>query len=163
MLLVVVLPCMPAITMPFFCRMIAASASALRTSGTPHFFINGRRIVGAQPTEKFDALINEELAKAEKMVASGTAAEKVYAEIIKDGKGAQPPERVLAPAPSADNPGKGGPKNAPVIIQMFADFQCPFCKRVQESINQVVAKYPTKVRVVWRHRPLPPLIRHCGI
>ena len=130
-------------------------ADDLQASGTPHFFINGRRLLGAQPAEKFEALINEELAKAEKMVASGTAAEKVYAEIIKDGKGAQPPERVLAPAPSADNPGKGGPKNAPVIIQMFADFQCPFCKRVQESINQVVAKYPTKVRVVWRHRPLP--------
>lgn len=130
-------------------------ADDLLASGTPHFFINGRRMVGAQPSVKFEALINEEMAKAETMVAAGTAPEKVYAAIIKNGKGAQPPERILAPAPTADNPAKGGPKNAPVIIQMFADFQCPYCKRAQETINQVVAKYPTKVRVVWRHKPLP--------
>ena len=35
--LVVVFPCIPAMTMPFFCRMIAASASARRTIGMPSF------------------------------------------------------------------------------------------------------------------------------
>ena len=111
--------------------------------------------MGAQPSAKFEELINEQMAKAEKMVAEGTAAENVYASIIKDGKGAQPLERILAPTPTADNPSKGGPPNAPVVIQMFADFQCPYCKRAQETIAQIVAQYPKKVRVVWRHKPLP--------
>lgn len=129
-------------------------ADDLQASGTPHFFINGRRLVGAQPSEKFEALIDEEMANAEKMVASGTAAEKVYDAIIKNGKAPVPPERILAPAPTADNPSKG-PKNARVVIQMFADFECPYCKRSQETIAQVLAKYPKDVRVVWRHKPLP--------
>lgn len=37
-------------------------ASRLRVSGTPTFFINGRRVVGAQPYEVFQGVINEELA-----------------------------------------------------------------------------------------------------
>ena len=36
-----------------------------QASGTPHFFINGRRLVGAQPEEKFDAIIEQEIAKAQ--------------------------------------------------------------------------------------------------
>jgi protein-disulfide isomerase len=33
-------------------------------TGTPHFFVNGRSLIGAQPIEKFVALIEEELAEA---------------------------------------------------------------------------------------------------
>ena len=36
----------------------------LGVKGTPTFFVNGRRIVGAQPTEVFAATIDEELALA---------------------------------------------------------------------------------------------------
>jgi predicted DsbA family dithiol-disulfide isomerase len=32
--------------------------------GTPTFFINGRRLVGAQPIEQFKAIIQEELKKS---------------------------------------------------------------------------------------------------
>lgn len=37
-------------------------ASRLRVGGTPTFFINGRRVVGAQPYEVFQGVIDEELA-----------------------------------------------------------------------------------------------------
>lgn len=130
-------------------------ADDLQASGTPHFFINGRRLVGAQPAEKFEAVIDEEIVKGEKLVAAGTLAENVYETLTKDGKVAPPMQRVLAPAPTRDNPAKGAPLGAPITIQMFADFQCPFCKRAQETIDQLVARYPGKVRVVWRHKPLP--------
>ena len=33
----------------------------VQASGTPHFFINGRRLVGAQPYEKFQKIIDEEI------------------------------------------------------------------------------------------------------
>jgi protein-disulfide isomerase len=36
----------------------------LRVNGTPCFFINGKRLVGAQPYEVFKQMIDEELAKA---------------------------------------------------------------------------------------------------
>ena len=38
------------------------AATALDVKGTPHFFVNGRRIKGAQPFEKFAEVIEEELA-----------------------------------------------------------------------------------------------------
>ena len=37
----------------------------------------------------------------------------------------------------------------------FSDFQCPFCSRVEPTINQVMDEYKGKVRVAWRDLPLP--------
>ncbi len=47
-----------------------------------------------------------------------------------------------------------GPDDAVVTIIEFSDFQCPFCQRVVPTIDQVVAKYPTEVRFVFRNLPL---------
>ena len=55
-------------------------------------------------------------------------------------------------------PGDGpsfGPKNAPVTIVEFSDFQCPFCSRVVPTIKKIKETYGNKVRVVWRNYPLP--------
>jgi protein-disulfide isomerase len=41
-----------------------AKGSSLGVTGTPTFFINGRELVGAQPPEKFNEIIEEELARA---------------------------------------------------------------------------------------------------
>ena len=30
-----------------------------------------------------------------------------------------------------------GPANAPVVIEHFSDFQCPFCNRVVPTVEQV--------------------------
>lgn len=54
---------------------------------------------------------------------------------------------------AADGPGIG-PENAPVTIIEFSDYQCPFCKRAEPTLQQVVARYPDKVRIVYRHFPL---------
>jgi protein-disulfide isomerase len=61
-------------------------AKALDASGTPTFFVNGRRLVGAQPLEKFSGMIDEELRHAETLAATGVAPESVYAEIMKTAK-----------------------------------------------------------------------------
>src|SRR5579863_4125679 len=42
-----------------------------RVSGTPTFFINGRKVVGAQPASAFSAVIDEELGKASALVQTG--------------------------------------------------------------------------------------------
>jgi protein-disulfide isomerase len=42
-----------------------------------------------------------------------------------------------------------------VIVQMFADFQCPFCKRAQQTIEDLEKAFPGKIRVVWMNLPLP--------
>lgn len=131
----------------------AELAADFEARGTPHFFINGRRLTGAQPLEKFQKLIDEELARARGLIDKGTAAPQLYAELIKDGKGPKPPEtkEIAVPAGAAS---RGNP-NAPVVIQVFSDFQCPFCKRVEPTLLELEQEFKGSLRIVWRHYPLP--------
>jgi protein-disulfide isomerase len=128
-------------------------AMELNARGTPHFFVNGRRISGAQPFENFKKLVDEEITKGKALVGKGVARAKVYEEIMKDAKGPPPPEKKEVPAPGKDNPFKGS-ASAKVVIQEFSDFQCPFCKRVEPTIDQIEKEYGSKVKIVWRHVPL---------
>jgi protein-disulfide isomerase len=48
-----------------------------------------------------------------------------------------------------------GPANAPVTIVEFSDFQCPYCSRIRPTLEQLLAKYPSQVRLVFRQYPLP--------
>jgi protein-disulfide isomerase len=63
-----------------------------------------------------------------------------------------PRERV--PAVSAQNPTKG-PANAKVTVQVFSDFECPFCVRVAPTLDDVAERFNGRIRVVWRNYPLP--------
>lgn len=46
-----------------------------------------------------------------------------------------------------------GPKNAPVTIVEFSDFQCPLCAKAQAVLQEVLAAYPQEVKLVYRHFP----------
>jgi protein-disulfide isomerase len=149
-------PAMDAVAKSKYKALIEADqelADDLAAHGTPSFFINGRRLVGAQPLERFVAVIDEEIAKAEALVAKGTPAAKVYDAIQKEAKPPPPPETKTVPAPGKESPSKG-PANAKVVIQVFSDFQCPFCKRVEPTLDELMAAFPGKVRIVWRNMPL---------
>jgi protein-disulfide isomerase len=144
-----------------------AMGQKIGVQGTPAFFINGTFLSGAQPFESFKSRIDEELRKAEELVKKGTPKAKVYDEIMKNAQtqvaaapAAAPPE---AAGPENDQtvyklePGKSpsrGPKNAPITVMVFSDFQCPFCKRVEPTITQLEKEYPGKIRVVWKDFPL---------
>ncbi|MCG8589850.1 MAG: thioredoxin domain-containing protein [Proteobacteria bacterium] len=54
---------------------------------------------------------------------------------------------------AASGPGIG-PEGAPVTIVEFSDYQCPFCKRAEPVVKQVLERYPDQVRLVFRHMPL---------
>lgn len=55
---------------------------------------------------------------------------------------------------SADDDPFLGPADAAVTIIQFAEFQCPFCGRAKEAIDQLLKNYPNDVRVVVRDFPL---------
>jgi protein-disulfide isomerase len=63
-----------------------------------------------------------------------------------------PHQRV--PVVSASNPSKG-PADAPVTLQVFSDFECPFCVRSAPTLDDVAERFRGKLRVVWRNYPLP--------
>ncbi len=130
------------------------AADDVEASGTPHFFINGRRLVGAQPVEKFKEVIDEELKKAEELVSKGTKKADVYAEIMKSAKEPPPPEtKSVDPAP-AGSPWKGNEK-AKVEFHIFSDFECPYCKRVEPTLASVEKDFGDKIKIIWRDKPLP--------
>jgi len=114
--------------------------------GTPTFFVNGRKMVGAQPFAVFKATIDEEIAKADALLAKGTRIEDVYETLLNS---APPPPKVeVGQAPTK------GPANAPVTIIEWSDFECPFCARGAERVNEIIAKYGDKVRFAYKHQPL---------
>jgi protein-disulfide isomerase len=125
-----------------------------QAAGTPHHFVNGRRLVGAQSFEKFKAVIDEEITKAEGLLRSGTAKTALYDALIKDGKPAAEPERKTIAPPSSPAPFRGA-ANAKVVIQEVSDFQCPFCKRAEATMEELLKAYPGKIKIVWRDKPLP--------
>jgi protein-disulfide isomerase len=47
-----------------------------------------------------------------------------------------------------------GDKNAPLTITEFSDFQCPYCARLQPTLEKVLKAYPKEVRLVYKHYPL---------
>jgi protein-disulfide isomerase len=128
-------------------------AEDFQASGTPAFFVNGRKLAGAQPFEKFEAVIDEEIAHAEALLAKGTPRAALYEALVKNGKTAPSPE-VRAVAAATKGPSRGN-ASATVVIQEFADFQCPFCKRVETTLSEVLADQGPSVKIVWRDLPLP--------
>ncbi|HLL02893.1 MAG TPA: thioredoxin domain-containing protein [Myxococcaceae bacterium] len=140
----------------------SAAGSAVGANGTPTFFVNGRTLVGAQPFEAFKAAIDEELAKADKLLASGVKIENLYAKIMETA-GSAPAAPTEAPAP-AEPPvqqialGKApvkGPANAPVTIVAWSDFECPFCSRVVPTLKALEEEYKGKIKIAFKHQPLP--------
>jgi protein-disulfide isomerase len=130
-------------------------AEDFQANGTPHFFVNGRRLVGAQPQEKFEKIIDEEIKKAQDLIAKGTKPSDVYDALIKDGKGTPEPEKKDVPkALPANDPSRGAAKPK-VTIHEWSDFQCPFCGRVEPTVAQVMKDYGDRIKFVWHDLPLP--------
>ncbi len=140
-------------------------------NGTPTFYVNGKRLVGAQPYEAFKPLVDAELETALAMIAKGTPRAKVYAELMKDALAVRPPDKTDAAADDdgparpeddtkvyavkpGDAPSKG-PADAPLVLVVFSDFQCPFCKRVEPTLAALGKQYGRKLRIVWKNYPLP--------
>jgi protein-disulfide isomerase len=135
------------------------SAAQFGARGTPAFFINGTPLSGAQPFDAFKAAIDKELATADNLLSKGTPRNRLYEEALKS---APPPSA----APAGPDPNKvypvqvgnayaKGPANAPVTIVEYSDFECPFCSRVGPILKQVEDQYQGRVRIAFKHSPLP--------
>lgn len=60
-----------------------------------------------------------------------------------------PPEEIHGPlAPAL------GPADAPVTVVSFSDYQCPYCRRMLDTLVALHEAYPETVQVVYRHYPL---------
>ena len=75
------------------------------------------------------------------------------------------PEQILAPQkqeiPIARSAFAGlgedyrkGPDDAKIVIVEFADFQCPACKQMSETLMQLADEFKGKIQIVFRNFPL---------
>jgi protein-disulfide isomerase len=73
---------------------------------------------------------------------------------------------LLAPLglrPASQSPEKAlGVRSAPIILEVYSDFQCPSCKALYEgALRQVVDDYVSKGKVYLLHRDFPlPMHQH---
>jgi protein-disulfide isomerase/uncharacterized membrane protein len=63
------------------------------------------------------------------------------------------PVRLTIEATPRGGPVKG-PADAPVTIIVFTDFECPFCRRMHQSLQALMNRFPGKIRMAFRHFPL---------
>lgn len=134
-----------------------ALGARLGVRGTPTFFINGQRMVGAQPLERFVAMIEAQKARAEALLANGTRRGELYEALIADGVrdvAQAERSRLQGALPVPEDAPLRGPADAPITLQIFSDFQCPYCARALPIVERIEATYGERVRIVWRHLPL---------
>jgi protein-disulfide isomerase len=129
-------------------------------------FFNCRQLVGALPFEMMKPVVEEELKKADALLGKGAKrGPGFYQQACDANLAAAPAPAPAAPAVAApprkaeiglrpDDPVKG-PASAPVTLVVFSDFQCPYCSRVEPTLKQVEEAFGPKVRIAWKHLPLP--------
>lgn len=143
-----------------------ALAGRVGTRGTPTFFVNGRLLRGAQPLERFEEVVAEEIDFGRRLVEAGVARHDLYAALMEGARDAPSPEAPAAATQAAPEPDVvqavpilhspvRGPPDALVTIVEFADFQCPFSARAAPTMRELLARFPTDVRLVFKHQPLP--------
>jgi protein-disulfide isomerase len=128
-------------------------ADDLQAEGTPHFFVNGVRIPGAQPKAAFEAIIEQQIPRAQALIQGGTPPGQVYEALTRNGRGAPEPPHVALDGLPADDPSRG-PATARVTLHEFGDFQCPYCAVAEVTVRRIASAYGDSVRVVWHDLPL---------
>jgi len=83
----------------------------------------------------------------------GKNAASIRAALELRSKEAPPVLDEAVPIPIAGAPVKG-PENAKITLVEFSDFQCPYCAAAVHRIDEVLAKHPADVRLVFKQFPL---------
>lgn len=109
----------------------------LGVSGTPTFFINGRRKVGAIPLSEFQQAIEAEI----RALPDGVRERIRQREIEK---------REREPLPLSAQ----GPREAPVRVQWFTDLGSPLTPKAFRLVRQVSDAYPGRLQWIVKHRPM---------
>lgn len=48
-----------------------------------------------------------------------------------------------------------GPRNAPITMIEFSDFECPFCSQEIAALQSILSEYHGKIHLIFKHTPLP--------
>jgi protein-disulfide isomerase len=121
---------------------------AVADADVQRFYDDNKKSFGERPIDEMKAQIREHLERR----AAPEAARKYVQELREVAKVEVLIEQPRTPV-EATGPARG-PADAKVTIIEFSDYQCPFCRRAEPTLQQVLAQYEGKVRFVFRHFPL---------
>jgi protein-disulfide isomerase len=124
-----------------------AYGSEIGVSATPAFFINSVMILGAQPQEIFETVIDYELAGG-----SWDNPDEAVSYLVDEN-----PNNGEVTIVGGVETGVGsvmGSGDAKVKIVEFSDFECPYCARVVPTIEAIIKKYGDDISLEYRHFPL---------
>ncbi len=58
------------------------------------------------------------------------------------------PQTVIGESPTT------GSTNSKTLLLEFSDFECPYCAEAHKTLKQLLAKYPDKIKLVYKNLPL---------
>lgn len=130
----------------------------LGVSGTPTFFINNKKLVGAQPTALLLEIVQKELS------GSPPTSIDAYSPQLQQLAASNPPAFAILPArPDLSGAQFEGNPNARVVIAEFSDFQCPFCLRWnQVTLPEVRKLLGDDVALAFLHFPITQIHPNAG-
>lgn len=56
-----------------------------------------------------------------------------------------------------------GPVDAPIVMVVFTDFECPYCAETATTLDQVLRQYPKDVKLVFKNFPLQQIHKFSGM
>lgn len=153
--------------------LVMRDSQALKRLGvrsTPTLFVNGRYVRGAMNAAALKKVVLAEIRHARALLKKGTPRARLYAELMRGaertlpGAGGKKGQRNRRTPPREDpnavykvdikgRPWKGA-KDAKVVIAEWSDYQCPWCKRTEPLLHEIMKKFKTGVKLVWFDFPL---------
>jgi protein-disulfide isomerase len=96
--------------------------------------------------EKFIEVVNAAARKAQAGQAEKQAKDE---ESKRDEEFKNPMKPVIEEGRASE-----GPKDAPITLVEYSDFECPFCSRGYTTLQSVLKDYNGKIRFIFKHMPL---------
>lgn len=130
-------------------------------SSKSSFFIGVGSIIGLISFIGFIVLLSFAFGKDNKNTRIGASGSEVNNPVIAGAHAQNDGDSVnIRVAAINDEDHVLGNKNAKVSIIEFSDFECPFCKRLHPTLEQIVNEYDGDVKWVYRHFPLSTIHRN---
>jgi protein-disulfide isomerase len=132
-----------------------ALANRFDVRETPTVFVNGLRILGDRPFDELRGLIENELRASRALLGAGVTSNDLYATRVTKNLIGLGPEAVYRACPPLGRSPRRGATAPLVTLVMFADFECPFCRRTVPTLRLLESRFKNELTIVWKHLPLP--------